>query len=168
MRLSLLCAAALIAGTGVAQAQAPSATTAFTGKMAPYSSLIGTTWNCKTTMTGMPAGMPSTANGTVTFDAVDPGTMHVHVAAARFASDSYFGYAATPGIFWSTSADSMGGTSSERSSDGKSYAGAGMMGGAAAQVTDTYNMMSATHTTVHSTMMVSGHQQTSDSDCTKT
>ena len=164
MRLSVYFSALILVLSATAQAQTAQT---LTGKMAAYNYLMGGPWTCKTTMTGAPAGVPPTSTATVTFDAVSPSTMHVRVAAPPFVSDSYYGYATQPSMYWSTTADSMGTVSSERSTDGKTYSGTAMVGPASAQVQDVYTKVSDTHSTVHSTMMVNGKQQVSDSDCTR-
>jgi hypothetical protein len=163
MRFPLL-GALVLASTLAAQAQTG---VALTGKMAAYNYLFGSTWTCKTTMSGIPPGAPTSTAGTVSFDAVDESTLHLHVSAPHYAADSYFSYAPKEDEFWSTSADSMGMAGIERSKDGKMYAGTGLMGGSNAPIEDRFTRVADNHIVVHSSATVNGTTHVSHADCTR-
>ena len=140
-----------------AAVQAQTSTQTLSGKMAAYNYLLGAPWTC----------VSPRSTSTVTFDAVDPATMHVHVAAPPYVADSYYGYASQSNFYWGTTADSMGMVSSERSADGNTYSGTATVAGASAPVQHVYAKVSDKHSTTRSTIMVNGKQQVLDTDCTR-
>lgn len=162
--LTTLCAAALFCLT-LATANAQTAT--LTGKMTPFSYLIGSTWSCTVKLPAMMGQPAHTDNSTVTFEAAPNNVMHVHSTSPQYSGDQYFGFAAQQNAYWSANAGSTGMAVTQFSSDGKSFAGTTMMNGAQVNVKDTYTKMADNHVSFNETAAVNGQTFVTTGDCKK-
>jgi hypothetical protein len=149
----------------VTDAQTSSGT--LTGKMAPFSYLLGTAWTCNVSVPAMMGEPAHTEKGTVTFDTVASNTMHVHISTTSFVGDQYFGYSTRRNMYWSTSANSEGEALMQTSSDGKNYVGSVPMGSTMLSVHDTYSKLTDTHMTFVETATQSGQNYVTNGDCTR-
>jgi len=138
-----------------------------TGKMAAFSYLLGTQWNCTTNVPAMENQPARTDQGTATFDVAPGNVVHNHVQTATYAGDYYFGYTDRMNSYWQTSADNMGGHSFLSSSDGKTYTGTSSMGTMSMQDTVTYTQVSPNKVTVHEVLSGGPMPGTFDSVCTR-
>ena len=158
--LSLVAVAALVIFARPAHAQP----VALTGKMQPFTYLLGTPWTCSTNVPAMGGQPAHTENGTAGFEVAPGNVIHNHVSTPDYSGDYYFGYNDKASMYWQTSADNMGGHGFLTSSDGKNYTGTASMGPMGAPETVTYNKVSPNNITVHE--VVSGTQQsTFDTTC---
>jgi hypothetical protein len=149
----------------VTGAQTPSGT--LTGKMAPFSYLLGTAWTCNVSVPAM-MGQPAHAEkSTVTFDMAPGNVMHVHIAAADLSGDQYFGFSTRQNVYWSSNANSMGQSLMQTSTDGKNYAGSTAMGPTSVTVRDTYSKVADNHMTFQDTATVNGQNYVTTGDCTR-
>ncbi|MBV8724592.1 MAG: hypothetical protein JO078_02715 [Candidatus Eremiobacteraeota bacterium] len=166
---------ALIAGLAVLFVAAPMAVAraqettpaALTGKMQPFSYLLGNPWNCTTNVPAM-GNMPAhTDQGSGTFQVAPGNVVHGHVATPMFMGDFYYGYDARSNMYWQTSADNLAGHAFMTSSDGRTYTGTTAMGPMSAQDTVTYARTGDNKITVHDVMSAAGQQSVTDSVCTR-
>jgi hypothetical protein len=140
---------------------------ALTGKMAPFSYLLGTPWNCSTNVPAMMGQPAHTDRGTAGFEVAPGNVVHNHVITPNFSGDYYFGYNDKMSMYWQTSADNMGGHGFLTSTDGKTYTGTASMGPTSAQDTVTYNRVDANTVTVHDVVSSGPVPGTFDSTCTR-
>jgi hypothetical protein len=146
-------------------ASAQSAT--LTAKMAPFNYLLGTAWTCNVSVPAMMGQPAHTEKSTVTFDAAPNNAMHVHIVTQSFTGDQYFGYSTRQNVYWSTSANSMGQSLTQTSSDGKNYTGSAAMGPTSVMVHDTYSKIADNHMTFQDTAAVNGQNYVTNGDCTR-
>lgn len=158
------CAIAIAAALSAA---VPAAAQTLTGQMAPMTYLVGSAWNCTTSVPAMGEHPAYTDQGTATFDVAPGNVVHNHVATPHYAGDYYFGYSTRMSSYWQTSADSNGGHSFLTSTDGKTYTGTTSMGPMNAQDTVTYAKVSPNKVTVHEVATGMGPQVVVDSVCTR-
>jgi hypothetical protein len=137
-----------------------------TGKMAPFSYLLGTSWNCTTSVPAMMGQPARTDQSTATFDVVPGNVVHNHIQSTVFSGDSYFGYSERQSSYWQTSSDNMGGHSFLTSTDGKTYGGTSSMGPVSMQDTTSYAKLSPNKVTVHEVLSGGPLAGTFDSTCT--
>ncbi len=167
MRIPIVSIAALaltaIASAGAARA----ADDALTGKMAPFSYLLGAPWNCSTNVPAMGSQPAHTDQGTATFDVVPGNAVHNHVSTPRYSGDFYFGLSDRMNSYWQTNADNMGGHAFLTSSDGRTYTGTASMGATSMQDTVTYNKVAPNRVTVHEVISGAAPQATFDTVCTR-
>ena len=92
-------------------------------------------------MQGEPA---STDHGVLTIS-MSPGmTIHSHVAAKDFMSDTYQGYNAKTNTHWLSTSDVFGDATLETSTDGSVYTGTTWQGAMVTPTRDTYSKISET------------------------
>ncbi|HYL28209.1 MAG TPA: hypothetical protein VEW74_10285 [Candidatus Nitrosotalea sp.] len=166
MRISFFAAAAAAMAASVIYA-APARADDLTGKMTPYSYLIGTPWNCTTSVPAM-AGQPArTDHAAATFDVVGGNVVHNHVQSNFYAGDFYFGYSDRAGSYWQTSSDNLGGYSFLTSTDGNTYTGTSSMGTTSMQDTTSYAKVADNKVTIHEVLSGGPMAGTFDTVCTK-
>jgi hypothetical protein len=163
MLLSLVAIATFLMPAAPVQAQP----VALTGKMAPFSYLLGTPWNCSTNVPAMMGQPAHTDRGTAGFEVAPGNVVHNHVSTPMYSGDFYFGYNDKMSMYWQASADNMGGHGFSTSSDGKTYNGTTSMGPTAAQDVVTYNKVSDNNVTVHDVVTVGSQSTTFDTTCTR-
>ncbi|MBV9027710.1 MAG: hypothetical protein JO311_03775 [Candidatus Eremiobacteraeota bacterium] len=157
----------VVAGSaGVARAQ-ETTPAALTGKMQPFSYLLGNPWNCTTNVPAMGSMAAHTEQGSGMFEVGPGNVVHGHVSTAMFMGDFYYGYDARSNMYWQTSADSMAGHAFLTSTDGRTYSGTTAMGPMSAQETVTYARASDNKITVHDVMSIAGQQSVTESVCTR-
>jgi hypothetical protein len=160
--LSLAAIAAALLVAPVAQAQP----VALTGKMAPFSYLFGTPWNCSTNVPAMGNMAAHTDRGTIAFEAAPGNVVHGHLVTADYNADFYYGFDSKTNMYWQTRADSVGGYGYLTSSDGRAYSGTVSMGAAGMQVSAAYSKSGPNSISVRETLSgpVGG---TIDTTCTR-
>jgi hypothetical protein len=164
---SILAALSILsAGAAVGSARAAYAPT---GKMAPFTYLLGAAWNCTTSVPAMGTMPAHTDQGTATFEVAPGNAIHNHVATPNYWGDFYFGYSDKVGTFWQVDADNMGSHAFLTSSDGATYSGTSSMGTVSLQDTVTYTKVSESKVTVHEVLSGQGPFPggTFDSVCTR-
>jgi len=161
----ILCAAAAMAlgSAGSAIAQNPS----LTGKMAPFSYLLGSAWTCNVSVPAMMGEAAHTEKTTVMFDTAPGNAVHVHIASPNMTGDQYFGYSTRQNTYWSSNANSMGQALMQTSNDGKNYTGTAAMGPTSITVRDTYSRVADNHVTFTDTAVVNGQNYVTTGDCTR-
>jgi hypothetical protein len=138
-----------------------------TGKMVPFSYLVGTSWSCTTSVPAMMGMAAHTDQATATFEVGPRNVVHSHVQGAEYSADSYFGYSDRFSNFWQTSADNMGSHSFLTSTDGKIYTGTSSMGTMSADDTTSYSKVAENKITVHEVISGGPLAGTFDTVCTK-
>ena len=166
INLTLICMVAIAAFFGHLN-PARAADSTLTGEMASSNSLLGGPWSCSTKLPAMLGQPAHTEQVTLTFDVAPGNVSHDHVAGATYAGDDYFGYSPKMKMYWSTSADNMGGHGFATSTDGKVYTGTTSMGSSNMSVTNTYAQVSPSNITLHQVLSGNGQQFTIDSACTR-
>jgi hypothetical protein len=160
----VLCAAAALAAGSIGSAAAQNA--ALTDKMAPFSYLLGSAWNCDVSVPAMMGQAAHREKTTVTFEVAPGNVMHVHIASPNMTGDQYFGYSTRQNMYWSTNANSMGQALTQTSSDGKTYTGSASMGPTSVTVRDTYTRVADNHVTFTDAATVNGQNYVTTGDCT--
>ncbi len=150
MRIALaVIAASLIAGLSVPASAQNTTPVALTGKMQPFSYLLGTPWSCTTNVPAMGSMPAHTDQGTAMFEVAPGNVVHGHASTSNYSADFYYGYSERSNMYWETSADSMAGHGFLTSTDGRTYSGNMSMGPIAGQSTVTYGRSGNTKVTVH-------------------
>jgi hypothetical protein len=109
-----------------------------TGTMASMQFLVGS-WNCDVKVAASASGPAGTDHGVVTYSVVPGNALHLHVAAADYAADSYSSYVEKTKTYWMSTIDAYGNASTETSTDGKIFAGSSTGSGATTQIRDTFS-----------------------------
>ncbi len=166
MRAVLACISLIAVSGAVAFGQATGSAN-LTGKMAPFTYLLGSPWKCTTNVPAMMGKPAHTETATATFDTQPNNVMHLHVAGGDYLSDQYLGYSTQANAYWSSSSDSAGIAVSEQSADGKAYRGIAALAGMSGTAQDTYTRVGDNHVKAHSVTTLGGQTTTTDSDCVK-
>lgn len=141
---------------------------ALTGKMQPFTYLLGTPpWNCTTNVPAMGNQPARTDTGSAVFEVAPGNVVRNHVTTPNYSGDFYFGYDPKTSMYWQVSADNMGGHGFLASTDGKNYTGTASMGSMTAQSSVTYNRVSPNNVTVHEVITAGSQSETFDSTCTR-
>jgi hypothetical protein len=130
--------------------------------------LIGT-WNCTVKLAAMEGQPAMTDHGVLTFSISPNMTLHSHVAAKDYMSDSYQGYDSKTKTHWLDSADAFGNVTLETSKDGMVFTGTSWQGGTSTPVRDTQSKISDTKIRDVTDEKENGKwMQLADAVCTKT
>jgi hypothetical protein len=164
--LAFICALMIVALVDYSR-PALAADTMLTGQMAAMNNLLGAPWSCSTALPAMQGQPAHTDQAMVAFDVVPGNVMHDHALGATYAGDDYYGYSSKMSVYWSTSADNMGGHGFATSTDGKSYTGTSSMGPATMNVTTTYTIMAPNKATVHQVLSGNGETASIDTSCSR-
>jgi len=105
--------------------------------------LIGT-WTCDVQLAAMGGQGPTTDHGTMTIALSPSMTLHSHVVAKDYMSDSYQGYVTKTKTHWIASSDTQGNTTLETSMNGSVFTGTTWQAGAATPTRDTQSKISDT------------------------
>lgn len=165
MRKSLV---ALTVAAAAASFATASGTTAYAHNGAPDPWLIGT-WNCNVTIPASPGYPARTHHGLMVITDAPDVTMHFHVGAAGYNSDSYGGYDKKAKTYWNAASDSTGVATFETSRDGTVYMGTSSQVGNKTITRDTFTA-DAGHTRIRDiTELLQGGawKKVSDVVCTK-
>jgi hypothetical protein len=166
MRLFVTAGILVIAAALVMAPPARAAGDPLSGKMEPFSYLLGAAWNCSTNIPAMMGQAAHTDQGTATFEVVPGNVVHNHVASPTYSGDFYFGYSTRMSSYWQVNADNMGAHAFLTSTDGKAYAGTASMGPMSMQDTVTYTKVSPSNVTVHE-VLSGAAPATFDTTCTR-
>ena len=165
MRKSLV---ALTVAAAAASFATASGTTAYAHNGAPDPWLIGT-WNCSVTIPASPGYPARTDHAPMTITEALDTTMHFHVGAADYISDSYDGYDKKTKTYWNVASDSTGISTFETSKDGSVFEGTSSQVGDKTTTRDTFTA-DASHTRIRdvSELLLHGTwTKVSDVVCTK-
>jgi hypothetical protein len=135
--------------------------------MAGFNYLFGAPWTCMVSAPAMNGQPAQTMRSTVTFDAVPGNVMHVRFTSANLTGDQYFGYSTKQNMYWSSSANSMGESVTQVSTDGKTYMGTAPMGSTSVVVRDTYSKSADNRMSFHDVATVNGKDEVTDGNCTR-
>lgn len=107
-------AIAALAAPG-SSASAPTFT--LSGPMTKMTYLLGT-WSCTTKVAASPTMAASTHKGTIIFAAEPSNTVGYYLLSDIYSSGGYIGWMASKKMWWSSSADNLGGVTNEAGPDG--------------------------------------------------
>ena len=126
------------------------------------------TWNCAVQLSAMGGQPATTDHGVMTISVSPMMSLHSHVAAKDYMSDSYEGYTMKTKTHWLTTADTTGQVSSETSTDGKTFTGTTWQGGGATAIRDVQTKLSDTKIRDITSLKMNGTWSTlADATCTK-
>jgi hypothetical protein len=129
--------------------------------------LIGE-WNCTVNLAAMEGQPATTDHGAMTISTSPSMTLHSHVAAKDYMSDSYQGYDAKTKTHWLNTTDTMGLVTMETSKDGMVFAGTTWEGGHGIPTRDTQTKISDTKIRDVTELQQNGKwTQIADTVCTK-
>lgn len=167
LTLFLLCLVAVVTGFVRAASADQSMMSSSTGIPKDHAFLLGT-WNCSVKLPAMMGHPASVDHGVMTISVSPMMSLHSHVAAKDYMSDSYEGYDMKTKTHWLTTADTTGQVSSETSTDGKTFNGTTWSGGSASSIRDVQTKISDTQIRDVTSLKVNGAWSTlADATCTK-
>ena len=134
---------------------------------ADHSMYVGD-WTCAVKLAAM-EGMPSSTDTGAMTISMSPGqTMHSHVTAKDYMSDSYEGYNQSTKTFWISTADTIGDTTFETSTDHMVYTGTTWDHGRSNEARDTRSVLSGGRLRDITSLKMNGKWvQIADATCTK-
>jgi len=168
LAVALVCvAAAAIAAARSASADSSMGSASMSGLPKNHQYLIGD-WSCDAHIAAMQGQPAMTTHGTMTIALGPTMTIHSHVAAKDYASDSYQGYNAKTKTHWLNSTDSQGASTVETSMDGMVFTGTTWQGGTSTPTRDTQTKISDTKIHDLTELKMNGKWTTlADVTCTK-
>ena len=136
-------------------------------QMASMQYLVGS-WNCDVKVAASAQGPAGTDHGVVTYSVVPGNALHLHVTAADYAADTYYGYVEKTKTYWMSTIDAYGNASTESSTDGKTYTGSSTGGGTTTKIRDTFTHPAAgTIRDVQEFQTSGAWHSATDSTCTR-
>lgn len=165
----LLCAAAAALTVPRSASADNSMSSSSTLSMPPSHMYLIGTWNCSVKLAAMQGQPAMTDTGVMTI-AVSPSmTLHSHVAAKDYMSDTYQGYTAKTKTHWLNTSDTVGEVTVETSKDGIVFTGTTLQGATSTPTRDTQTKISDTKLRDITEIKGDGKwTQIADAVCTKT